>query len=537
MSAVPIDHLTALILLDVFRLSEGDPPFIDAVSYRADHEDWLEKLDALESQQLLKRDNDRYRVSFVVLTLLEDDAILAELDRCERLFNLLRQHYKDPASRNEVKSLKGLAGDLGLSYTQMVRTVQYFMDASPLWCGGSSNSFSDPDAAFVKPSEGIIACKSFEDLVERVQAWFRPQSLQMGQVHASLLGDDAGWQLESQQAFPRRRAYDVCDVPEQTIKTYSRLWQFETWLRLMVYVELRAFAGDQWRATSKIGRAAERSQEAAKALIHMDTPEEDLLSYAQLSELRRIITENRRLFDPFLPPEKIWDARMDEVAQVRHRVAHFRKGNERDLDRVTHLLRDLDKGFWTFCTSYNDKHPVLPPTSDPVIAHFQSLDLLPWVEVEKGEWARIGSIPDDCWFGVSIETTAQPWSDWAIPVAGRAGILYDVTIFLRGSRPRHFDYTRLLGNTRTLHKHLVHICLVADATELRITIPAVIGERTTIDVLEQIIDMARSCAYPGGLPRHESVKNIADSWPEYVLEPNHDLTVLTSDMRCSIFQA
>jgi len=211
---------------------------------------------------------------------------------------------------------------------------------------------------------------------------------------------------------PRRRAHDVRELPDRILQTYSRLWQLETWLRRMVYVELRAVVGDAWTTRVKVDKT-EGSQKADKALTHMPTPEEDPLSYAQLSELRRIIRENRPLFDPFLPPEKIWDARMDEIAQVRHRVAHFRKENEHDLDRVAHLLRDIDKGVWKFCTSYNNVHSVLPQTGDPVVAHFLPLDLLPWVKIKRGEWARVGSIPHDEWFGVTVETTAQPWAKWA----------------------------------------------------------------------------------------------------------------------------
>lgn len=33
-------------------------------------------------------------------------------------------------------------------------------------------------------------------------------------------------------------------LPSQRFATYSRFWQFETWLRTMVYVELRARHGD-----------------------------------------------------------------------------------------------------------------------------------------------------------------------------------------------------------------------------------------------------------------------------------------------------
>lgn len=303
----------------------------------------------------------------------------------------------------------------------------------------------------------------------------------------------------------------------------------------MVYVELRALLGDAWTTKVKLGKV-EGSQKTDKALIHMLTPEEDPLSYAQLSELRRIISENRQLFDPFLPPEKIWDARMDEIAQVRHRVAHFRKGNEYDLDRVVYLLRDVDIGFWKFCTSYNDIHSVLPPACDAVVAHFLPFDLRPWVEFEKGNWARVGSIASDEWFSVTVETTLRPWAKWGLPVAGREGVLYDVTMSLGGSRRRYLDYMRLLENTRRLHRHFVHICLGSQANDIRMTIPAVLGKEPIIEIVEQVIEAARSCVYPGEWPFYkDTINSLADEFPEYVLEPNHALTLLTSDMPCSIF--
>jgi hypothetical protein len=328
----------------------------------------------------------------------------------------------------------------------------------------------------------------------------------------------------------------VHELPDSVLQTYSRLWQLETWLRRMVYVELRALKGDAW--TSEVrSRAADRSRDADKTLSHMVTAEEDPLSYVQMSELRRIITANRQLFDPFLPPEKIWDARMDEIAQIRHRVAHFRKGNDHDLDRVVQLLRDIDKGFWKFCTTYNDPHHVLPQTDDPVTGHFLPLDLLPFVEVEKDTWARVGSIPHDAWFGVSVAITMQPWAERAKPIAGREGFFYDVSLILRGSQRRHFDIPQLLKNTQGLHKHFVHICLDNNADDIRLTIPATLGETRIIEVLERMINMARSCAYPGAWPRYKgTVKSVTEAWPEYVLEPDHPLTVLTSDMPCSIFE-
>lgn len=336
---------------------------------------------------------------------------------------------------------------------------------------------------------------------------------------------------------PRRRAHDVHELPERALQTYARLWQLETWLRRMVYVELRSYLGDDWKSKVKVENA-EFPQKEDKALVHMPTPEENPLSYVQLSELCRIVSEYRRLFDPFLPPAAVWEGRMKEIAQVRHRVAHFRQGNERDLDRVVHLLRDLDKGFWKFITSYNDQRHVLPQDGDPVFAHVLQIDLRPFVEVAPREWAQVGFIPHDVWFGVSVAATVRPWAKWTEPVAGQEGIFYDVTIYLCGSQRRHFDYQNWLENTRRLHQHVAHICLEDRANSIRVTIPAILGAQRVIEILDQMIDMARSSARPGEWTSYKgTIKNVADEWPEYVLEPQHPLTLLTRDIPCSIFEA
>ena len=81
---------------------------------------------------------------------------------------------------------------------------------------------------------------------------------------------------------PRRRAHDVHELPERALQTYARLWQLETWLRRMVYVELRSYLGDDCKSKVNVEKA-EFPQKEDKALVHMPSPEEDPLSYVQLS--------------------------------------------------------------------------------------------------------------------------------------------------------------------------------------------------------------------------------------------------------------
>lgn len=171
---------------------------------------------------------------------------------------------------------------------------------------------------------------------------------------------------------------EVPDVPKRVLATYSRLWQLETWLRRMVYVELRALLGDCWSQdlpTSSISFAAD------KRLTHMPTPEMNALSYASLSKLQSLIELHWDCFAPYLPPADLWVAKLVEVSQIRHRVMHFRAGHADDHQRVLQLLRDIDGGFWHFCTSYNDAQPVLPASDDPVVSHFLPYDPFPWTEV------------------------------------------------------------------------------------------------------------------------------------------------------------
>ena len=329
-----------------------------------------------------------------------------------------------------------------------------------------------------------------------------------------------------------------CLVPELsqcTLDTYARLWQFETWLRRLVYIELRALVGDGWALKVK---GAQKPKENDKRLTHMPTPEENLLSYAQLSELRSIISENWRLFEPFLLPRNIWEAKLDEVSQVRHRVAHFRSGHADDLQRVTQLLRDLDKGFWRFCTSFNDSGPVLPQSDDPIESQFLHLDQFPWSPVGEKKWARIGSADPSVRLGVTVEVLCRPWVRWEPPIIGKEGFLYCVRV--HGRQNRVFDYKRLLEQTRNVHKHIVYICLERDFSSFEITLPAILGESQIIEIVKQVLDDALSCCLTScvfGQGPANNAQSLADEWPEHVLGPENPLTFLCPDMPCSFFGA
>jgi len=321
----------------------------------------------------------------------------------------------------------------------------------------------------------------------------------------------------------------LADVPAQAINTYARLWQFEVWLRVMVYVELRALLGDAW---AKDLKKNSHSLQADKSLTHMPTPEMNALSYAQLSELIALVDGHWDCFAGYLPPKALWTAKLEEVSQVRHRIAHFRVGHADDLARVKQFLRDLDKGFWHFCTSYNDRNPILPQNSDPVAKHFLPLDPLPWGEFQPGKWAQIGTRDKSLAVGLSVCALRRPWATEPLKDGG-PGYLYDFNLFAQDGRG--FDMRDLLDRTQRWHKHLVHLCIESDGASIRLTVPTVLGTESVIDLVQAFYDAALNAARHHRMLDEHAMDALASAWPEYVLGPSNPLTFLDPEMPCSFF--
>jgi hypothetical protein len=322
---------------------------------------------------------------------------------------------------------------------------------------------------------------------------------------------------------------EVPDVPKRVLTTYSRLWQLETWLRRMVYVELRALSGDDW---SQGLPASSTSFAADKRLTHMPTPEMNALSYAQLSKLQDLIAKHWDCFALYLPPQDIWTAKLAEVSQIRHRVAHFRAGHADDHQRVLQLLRDIDNGFWRFCTSYNDAQPVLPASDDSVVSQFLPYDPFPWTEVREKRWARIGVADPSLVIAVTVEVLRRPWAAWSQQVDGKAGHIYDVRLMARDRR-----YPTFLQSTRAFHSHLTHLCLDSSENMVRLTIPALLGSAKVIEIVDRALDVARHVVDRSRNPIAPTAEDLSDEWPEFVLGPAHPLSFLTPEMKCTFFNA
>lgn len=336
-------------------------------------------------------------------------------------------------------------------------------------------------------------------------------------------------------------------LPEDRLLLYAYLWELETWLREMVYTELVTRYGSEWQ--SKVEGNSSRAYTGDARLHHMPTREVLSLSYALFSQLRKTISKHWALFREYLPPKDIWTAKLSEIDQIRNRVAHFRRGDPDDLNRVRQLVRDVDKGFWRFCTSYNDRLPILKPQRDPVSREFASLDPFPWTEVEPRKFVRIGHAPSDLVMSVTVELLRRPWlkSRQRTSVIGHHGYLYDVELVARGNRA--FEYDRFLKGTKRHHRYICHICLDGNRRSIRLTVPTIAGEQVLIPMLKSIVDAARNTLRRtspdidfADLPAQsiaatKAMDRFAMLCPEYVLGPSNPLTFLDPDMQCQFFGA
>lgn len=353
------------------------------------------------------------------------------------------------------------------------------------------------------------------------------------------------------------------------VRGYCLFNQLERWLRDLVYLELKThFAGNWWAEVesamkrSKIGGIpAARALKADRRHPHMSTPENDPLWFLSFDSLTKIIFDRQlwRLFAKYLTTKKLLRAKFDEIAPIRNRIAHYRALHKDDIERVSAVLRDIDKGFWRFCTSYNNNRWFVPPrTNDPVYRHFADRQHLGLVKVSPGKWAGPVGILIGVEVNVELRYSIRPSARWRkTKVIGQRGYIYDFTF----SKAHHhdgseiLDYARILSVTQQHHDTAIHILLDSFQNRLRVTFPAVAQSDSIIQAAEEFYDACRGYSgafyYMGSRKKGSRKKSdlekyeaslrpyelLAAEWPHYVVPPGHPFAFLGPDMPCRFFSA
>ncbi|WP_437595777.1 hypothetical protein WMF28_24685 [Sorangium sp. So ce590] len=315
-------------------------------------------------------------------------------------------------------------------------------------------------------------------------------------------------------------------VPRAAIRLFRLSWQLETWLRLLVYVELRSARPD-WEEPIKkrIRDWPPSSLENDKRLHHMATPHQAALSYLTFSQLWTVISDadNWPLFAPYLPPKTNTDVRVEEVKTIRNRVAHFREPHPQDEARLELFLRDLEPGLRRFCARYTSPKIPTNPLDDPITQRLAT------------SWERIGygielHRPDHGWLYAPEPHRRSPKMNANLQLmthdrherGSLDGVIYCLT--MPGLVNKPIDIIRFLNSTERLHKDIIHLIISPDSRQISVTIPAIHGIDFTTELVAAFLDAGMNAHHAA---HKQDLRRARAEWPEYVLWPSHILSVIS----------
>ncbi|MGQ4343810.1 Swt1 family HEPN domain-containing protein [Streptomyces sp. SAS_275] len=270
-------------------------------------------------------------------------------------------------------------------------------------------------------------------------------------------------------------------MPEETLALYSRWWQLETYLRSLIYVELRSLHGIDW--VNHIGQSATTRQQRDESLRYMATADwEDPLSYLDVGKLFPLLEANWPLVEPSLMNKEALLSRSSELLAIRNRLGHLRRPHTDDLNRLEQTLRDLEKGAFAAFASYNREFYADSSLTDPVVAA--------WVRGEHSTARRLIQHADSQYDVVfRLSYTVRPYATDPAegdPISGSTGLLWKATFHLRGREPRASALWRDSYLDRNARQLLVHMLL--DSGKVAFTFPAIDDSNRVADAIGEAFD-------------------------------------------------
>lgn len=324
----------------------------------------------------------------------------------------------------------------------------------------------------------------------------------------------------------RDNAMDYEPIPRAAIRLFRLSWQLEIWLRLLVYVELRSARPD-WEAPIKkrVHDWPPSSLGNDKRLHHMATPHQAALSYLTFSQLWTVISDvdNWPLFAPYLPPKTNTEVRVEEVKTIRNRVAHFREPHPQDEARLELFLRDLEPGLRRFCARYTSAKVLTSSLDDPITQRLATA----WEHIGYGiELER----PDGGWLyapephrgNPKMNATLQLMAHERYERGSPEGVIYCLTMPSLINEP--IDIIKFLDSTKRLHKDIIHFIIPPHSRQISVTIPAIHGIDATTELVAAFLSAGRDAPHA---VHNQDLKRARVEWPEYVLWPNHILSVIS----------
>jgi hypothetical protein len=266
---------------------------------------------------------------------------------------------------------------------------------------------------------------------------------------------------------------------------YGRWWQLETWLRSLVYVELRSAFGANWE--KELPPVADKRRAREREVEYMETPDAQAhLAYTDASGLFDIIDRHWGLFEGSLIGKAIWAGRVEELLHIRNRIGHCRRPHPEDLSRVEQLLRDLERGAFRALSAFN--------LQDQLLTEHQADPLYnAWIAGEHETASRLTEHARR-----QYKTTFQlywsrrPWcpsTAKASRITGQSGHVWHAKWFFRGDQDLD-----LRGFWKDVHSegHSAPILLVCShsSSALDISFPAVEDPGIVADAIGFCFDAA-----------------------------------------------
>lgn len=310
-------------------------------------------------------------------------------------------------------------------------------------------------------------------------------------------------------------------VPGDAMRLYGLCWQLETWLRDLVYVEIRALSAD-WgaRVAKTVDDWPPASLSSDKKMTHMLTPHRLGISYLTFGQLWSVISEedNWPSFADYFPPKDNAEARIKEVKSIRNRVAHFRAPHPNDLDRLLLFLKDMESGLRRFCERYTNRVYLsgTEAAEEPVSCALQA------------KWERIGygvemSRDNGGWLYAPGRHRMNPPVNATLSLMmhtprreGRSdGLCYGLHLV---SHQRQLNAEHVLQATQQVHSDVIHVALIEGGGRILVTIPGAVGPERVVAVVSAFLSACVESLHSSEPPRPTGVAR-----PEYVLTDDHPL--------------
>lgn len=271
-------------------------------------------------------------------------------------------------------------------------------------------------------------------------------------------------------------------MPALASALYSRWWQLETWLRSLVYVELRSAKGASWASELPAGSATRQQKD--NEFRYMQTPDaQDQLAYLDASPLLQLTLDQWPLFGSYFPAQKIWTGRIEELKAIRNRIGHCRRPHEDDLDRLEQTLRDLNPGAFRATSSFNNQSKSNEDWSDVLVQNWarKTGSEVSLLEHARRQYETIFSLAYSC------RPWAEPLRSDDEQLGHRVGYVWHARWYFKNGRS--FDLAKFWRDI-AIYKDLIMLVCADSESSLQVSFSALEDQQQVSEAIGQIFDAA-----------------------------------------------